>query len=337
MWYEGPGDSPPPRANADESYYRGSLDSAANSSVIDLLREREALTPDSTKIVFIMVGDDQTARLSTAVRLSRFLAWRGADVEVFEIPDMEQDINTAVDGILQWMMSGIGVVFIEVIPEEFPHARHGDVLRGGPSRKSNEINPFSETVKVSSKHSFLKIYNGMDKVRKKKKKKKKSHNQIHTAVPNGDVKAAGCAKGHLQTHPNDKKLLISPPNPNRFAEIDDDGQRFASWLSTFVEKRVRQLAGGDNKAISKDEAPRLIDGRSDGGKSKRIKIMISSLSRALETASRIKWAGYVEQYPALNPLDKGLFPGLRFWDAQKEASEEESLNFSARQIICGVD
>jgi len=408
MWYEGPGDSPPPRANADESYYRGSLDSAANSSVIDLLREREALTPDSTKIVFIMVGDDQTARLSTAVRLSRFLAWRGADVEVFEIPDMEQDINTAVDGILQWMMSGgeiaifdsengshrrrseiasafkcvegqyfnsIGVVFIEVIPEEFPHARHGDVLRGGPSRKrmfledskrmrlpsqpkmkkvtslptirkGNGSPPIYstalltrthrrrgsasiyETVKVSSKHSFLKIYNGMDKVMASRVYGRITKSILPFLMATSRRKKrpiwlvrAGCAKGHLQTHPNDKKLLISPPNPNRFAEIDDDGQRFASWLSTFVEKRVRQLAGGDNKAISKDEAPRLIDGRSDGGKSKRIKIMISSLSRALETASRIKWAGYVEQYPALNPLDKGLFPGLRFWDAQKEAPE----------------
>jgi len=85
-----------------------------------------------------------------------------------------------------------------------------------------------------------------------------------------------------------------------------------------VEKRIGKK---QSEPLVADIRPRLIDGRSDKKKLNRIKIMTSTLTRAAQTADKVKWAGSVEQYAALNPLDKGLFPGLKFLNAEEKAPE----------------
>jgi len=394
MWYEGPEEYPPARPKADEDYYRGSMDHAADLSVIDLLREREALTPDSTKIVFVMVGSNHYDRLSTAIRLSRFLSWRGADVEVFEIMAEEKNIPTAVEGVLQWMRDGgeiaifdsengteskrrkiaaafkavegdwfnsIGVVFIEIIPEMVPRQKFpvpnpgkppipikgmtrvsstpsmykiGDA-DGAPSpTQSRRIGktvsaPYRgrtyESIDLKSRHSFLKIYNGLDKVMASRVYGRitKSILPFLMAISRRKQRPiwlvrAGRPRGQQSRSGEQKMMILNSPDSGRYAKIDSDGEKFAKWLSAFIEDKIR--VKGDKK-ISKDDAPRLIDGRSDRKNTKWIKIMTSTLSRAHQTTAHISWAGNVEQYGALNPLDKGLFPGLRFWEAEKEAPE----------------
>jgi len=263
-------------------------------------------------------------------------------------------------------MFGMGVVFIEIIPEYLSAGRGEDYignitsppgetnsLRGPPKTKaslsrisstpalSNQLRPkvrrgsgkisaqalmdiHYEPIATSSRNSFLKIYNGKDKMMASK-----VYGRITKSIlpflmatshrkqrPIWIVRAGAPSHAYHNRVDGLKSLMITSPEPERTAAITVEGKRFASWLSKFIESKLSDK----HRKISR-EAPRLIDGRSDKKKMDKIKIMTSTLLRATDTASPLKWAGSVEQYPALNPLDKGLFPGLKFLEAEKEAPE----------------
>ncbi|GAB5368291.1 hypothetical protein AAMO2058_001306600 [Amorphochlora amoebiformis] len=378
-----------------KDYYNGSTD-MVETSVNDLLREREALTPDSTKIVFVMVGCSKPERLNTALRLQGFLRWRGADAKVFEVESKDQDLEQSIEGILQWMKDGgemaifdaengtikrraliakqfkttqgnlfdsIGVVFIEIIPLQLESRIHFDVsprakelpssgngraksesvtrIRSTPMLTQNGFkqlpSPLTvhsgkdiktyETIETDSRHSYLKIFSEKHKMQGSRVYGRITKSILPFLMATSHRRnrpiwlvRAGCAKGETRQDVNDPRLVIQTPNPQRNAELDTEGVMFAKWLSDFVERRTKSFRGLTH--VRSLDLPRLIDGRSDKKDGpKRIKIMCSTLQRSIQTANAIGWAGEVEIYNALDPLDKGLFPGLKFTESHTRAPE----------------
>ena len=103
--------------------------------------------------------------------------------------------------------------------------------------------------------------------------------------------------------------------PSPVMEISKKGRVFARWLGRFINDKTRGLP----LAVSGD-LPRLSDGTARRAKRQRIKIMVSTLKRAGETAANVTEFGDVEAYPELNPLDKGVFVGAKFRDSHSAVS-----------------
>ena len=108
--------------------------------------------------------------------------------------------------------------------------------------------------------------------------------------------------------------------PSPVMEISKKGRVFARWLGRFINDKTRGLP----LAVSGD-LPRLSDGTARRAKRQRIKIMVSTLKRAGETAANVTEFGDVEAYPELNPLDKGVFVGAKFRDLSRQC-RRRSMN-----------
>ncbi len=65
----------------------------------------------------------------------------------------------------------------------------------------------------------------------------------------------------------------------------------------------------------------MIDGRVDRKKQTKIKILTSTLRRARETSMYVAWAGSVEQYIELIPMEKGGWTGAKFEEAKQTMPE----------------
>uniref|UniRef100_A0A6U8IDL3 6-phosphofructo-2-kinase domain-containing protein n=1 Tax=Eutreptiella gymnastica TaxID=73025 RepID=A0A6U8IDL3_9EUGL len=143
-------------------------------------------------------------------------------------------------------------------------------------------------------------------------------------------------------HEDDVEERHNPCAENKIAPLSDEGVQFAVALAEFVGTRSRKYMDqikSANPHHFNDCAPQndrehvhrvsRSDGQVDDGAI--CKVMCSTLPRSLATCEHLQDIADTEVYAALNPLDKGVFDGMRLKDIEQKSPKFHQM-FEADRV-----